>query len=334
MNKNFYEYLCCPYCKTSLELLIIKEDSVGIKKGNLKCNKCLRIYPIIKYIPRFVKKENYASSFGYEWNKYSNLRSDRYNRTNIIRNTILTRSGWNKNHLKGKLLLECGCGAGNDTEVLLNLGAKVISFDYSNSVESALENNKDQNDILIIQANIYNIPLKEEICDVVFCHRVIQHTPDPEKAFYSIIKYIKKNGEIFLHSYDRNYHSMFHYKYLLRPITKRMDYKTVFIILEKIGPILYPFVGKIKRYKNLLLNFIILRLIPFDNYDSELEKKNAKLTNKEKYEYSLLNVLDALTPKYDNPSSAKTVIKWFEKANFTKIKLRQRNPVIVLSSWN
>ncbi len=332
MNKNFYDYLCCPYCKTSLELLIIREDAVGIKEGNLKCKKCLKIYPVIKNIPRFVNKENYASSFGYEWSKYSNLRSDRYNRTNIIRNTILTRSGWSKNHLKGKLLLECGCGAGNDTEVLLNLGAKVISFDYSNSVESALENNRENNNLLILQADIYKIPLKKELFDIIYCHRVIQHTPNPEDAFYSMIKYLKKNGEIFLHSYDAHWGSYFHYKYFLRFITKQMKYKRVLKILKYLGPVLYPIVGRMRKSKIRIVSKLLPRIIPFDNLDIELDENNAQLTKKERYEYSLLNVFDALTPKYDNPNSAKTIIQWFKKAGIWKINLRGRNPVIIIGN--
>jgi hypothetical protein len=41
----------------------------------------------------------------------------------LICNTILRRSGWEKEHFNGKLLLECGCCAGHDTEALLNMSA-------------------------------------------------------------------------------------------------------------------------------------------------------------------------------------------------------------------
>ena len=239
INKNFYEYLCCPECNSPLELTILIENNYGIKSGNLSCKNCSLNFPIINYIPRFVKSNNYSLSFGYEWLKYGKLRSDRYNNTSLIRKTILKRTGWTEGHLKDKLLLECGCGAGNDTEVLLDLGANVISFDYSNSVEIALENNKSNSNSLILQADIYKIPLKKEIFDIIYCHRVIQHTPNPEAAFYSIVKNIEKNCEIFLHSYDFCVWDLFHYKYILRPLTKRINHRKTHILLKIIGPIFF-----------------------------------------------------------------------------------------------
>lgn len=85
--------MCCPECKSPLELTIRIENNYGIKSGNLGCKNCSLNYPIIKYIPRFVKPNNYSSSFGYEWLRYGKLRSDRYNNTSIIRKTILNRTG-------------------------------------------------------------------------------------------------------------------------------------------------------------------------------------------------------------------------------------------------
>ena len=277
INIESYKYLWCPKCRSSLKLIIINESKFGIKTGKLNCEKCSKSYSIINYIPRFVKNENYTSNFGFEWNTIGHIRSDRYNKTNSIRNTILYRTGWNPDNTKGKLILECGCGAGNDTEVLLDLGMKVIAFDYSNSVDMALLNNKLNRDLLIIQADIYNIPLKEEVFDIVYCHRVIQHTPNPETTFYSIIKHLKKSGEVFLHSYSLTPMNLLHYHYILRPFTKRINYSIVFKILKIIGPILYWLVGKIQEIKRFkVLKNILLRVIPFDNLDYTLTDSRLK----------------------------------------------------------
>lgn len=328
INKNYYEYLCCPICKNSLDLIIDNEDKIGVKVGKLRCNGCSKSFPIIDYIPRFIEQENYALNFGFQWNKFSKLRSDRYNNTTNVSNTILLRTKWNKEHLKGKLLLECGCGAGNDTEVLLDLGANVITFDYSNSVEAAFVNNVNSPNLLIFQGDINNIPLKENLFDIVYCHRVIQHTPNPENAFYSILKHLKEGGELFLHSYGLNSWNFFHYHYILRPITKRINYQIIFRVLKVIGPIFYRIVGlvqKFKKYKKL--KEFLIRMIPFDNLDYALI--NSQLTKKEKYYFSLLHVFDRLTPKYDNPSSPTTVLKWLLNKNLKRIKIRGLNPVIV-----
>jgi SAM-dependent methyltransferase len=224
--------------------------------------------------------------------------------------------------------LECGCGAGHDTEALLGLGAKVISFDLSNSVDVAVENNGSSNEVLILQADIFKVPLQVDLFDVVYCHRVIQHTPQPESAFYSIARHARKGGDVFLHSYSTHWRSMVHWKYALRPITTRMSHERVFKLLTFFGPFLYRTLGVARKLGLKSLR----RAIPFENSERKLNKHNAQLTDREKYEYSLTTVFDALTPKYDIPNSPKTITKWFQKAGCENIVVRKRRPVVVVGS--
>ena len=82
--------------------------------------------------------------------------------------------------------MEAGSGAGRFTEVLLQTGAEVFSFDYSNAVEANLSNNGEKLNLHLFQGDILNIPFPEEYFDKVICLGVLQHTPDPEKAFISL----------------------------------------------------------------------------------------------------------------------------------------------------
>lgn len=77
MNKDFYDYLYCSHCQSSLLLIIKKENKFGIKEGRLKYNNCHKIYLKINFIPRFVEKEKYSSSFGFEHTIFGKLRSDK-----------------------------------------------------------------------------------------------------------------------------------------------------------------------------------------------------------------------------------------------------------------
>ena len=52
MKKEHMKYLVCPECNNSLDLLKdfrIVDDS--IESGNLRCNQCNLVFPIIKFIP-------------------------------------------------------------------------------------------------------------------------------------------------------------------------------------------------------------------------------------------------------------------------------------------
>ena len=326
MRKDLFDYLCCPECRGELDLSVDNEDDYGIESGKLSCTKCDGVYPVINHIPRFVPADNYAAGFGYEWEKFGKVRFDSYNKTKIIHNTILRRTKWDEEFFKGKLLLECGCGAGNDTEALLDFGATVIALDYSCSVDVSWEWNRDNENFLPIQADIFNIPVKEEAFDIVYCHRVIQHTPDPERGFYSIAKHVKPGGSVFLHSYSTRLKSMLHYKYAVRPFIRRIPHEKILDFLEQYGPFLYKMLGLAIRYR---LKFF-RKIIPFENNKLFLEKAGAQLTEREMFEYDLLNTFDALTPAYDIPKSASTVLKWFENAGLTDIQLNRKKPVMVV----
>ncbi|MFW9827688.1 MAG: methyltransferase domain-containing protein [Candidatus Thorarchaeota archaeon] len=328
MNIDYYDYLCCPNCNGSLNLTVNKKNKIGIQEGSLSCNNCSNTYPIIDYIPRFVDFDNYSSNFGFEWNLLGYLKSDSYTKKDFTKNTILIRTGWAEEFFKDKLILVCGCGPGNDSEALLKMGAKVIAFDYSNSVKLAFNKNGKNPNFLVVQANIFKIPLKLNLFDIVFCHRVIQHTPNPELAFYSMVKHIKIGGNIFLHSYGLTPRSRINYHYILRFITKRINYYLTYKVLEKTGPFLYELVGMLKNQKNRLYS-IILRFIPFENFKTVLAGSN--LTEREKYLLTLLNVFDRLTPKYDNPNTVMEILNWFKKKDLKGIQIRGINPVLIVA---
>lgn len=323
--RELLELLRCPRCGKALALQSDRSEAGRVREGELSC-PCGESYPIVNSIPRFVSSENYADNFRFEWERWAKLRSDRYNGTTILRDTILRRTGWGPDHLRGKSVLECGCGAGNDTEVLLGLGAKVLSFDLSGSVDVAWANNLDHPNLLVVQANINHIPAAREAFDVVYCHRVIQHTPNPKRAFVSMSSHVRPDGEMFLHSYSTRLRSLLHAKYVLRPMTRRMDYRRVFGMLEATGPAMYRWLRWCRKPGLKWLR----RLIPFENHERDLEAHGTTLTDEEKYEYSFSVAFDALTPAYDKPQSAATVRRWFEDAGFQNIQVRRKKPVAVV----
>lgn len=74
MHPKFLEILCCPMTGSNLILQNHENFSNGfIKNGLLENSNGSFSYPIINGIPRFVDKEFYASSFGYEWKKWARI---------------------------------------------------------------------------------------------------------------------------------------------------------------------------------------------------------------------------------------------------------------------
>jgi uncharacterized protein YbaR (Trm112 family) len=57
MKPDLIEILCCPACKTELDLNITKEENNDIIEGKLICKKCNFEYPIQDGIPNLLPPE-------------------------------------------------------------------------------------------------------------------------------------------------------------------------------------------------------------------------------------------------------------------------------------
>ncbi len=57
MKPDLMEILCCPVCKTDLELKVTKQENEEIIEGQLTCNKCNSEYQIQDGIPNLLPPE-------------------------------------------------------------------------------------------------------------------------------------------------------------------------------------------------------------------------------------------------------------------------------------
>ena len=119
--------------------------------------------PVRDGIPRFSPDRTYADNFALLRRRHSALQLDSMNGTTDRRDTLLRRTGWPAEFFRGKLVLECGCGAGPDTEILLSLGARVLSVDLA-GLDIARENVGRSPDAQFVQASIDALPLRAEAC--------------------------------------------------------------------------------------------------------------------------------------------------------------------------
>ncbi|MBI5059977.1 methyltransferase domain-containing protein [candidate division KSB1 bacterium] len=312
MKSSLLKVLRCPADHGELTLNQASERNAEIERGALTCVSCSQGYPISGFIPRFVPESNYADSFAFQRMKHARLQMDKFNGTTIQRDTILHRTRWSAEFLNGQTLLECGCGAGPDTQVLLDLGAHVTSVDISGGVDFCRDNNYPNERLNLIQASIMNLPLAPESYDIVYCHRVIQHTPDPAAAFREMVRYVKPGGTVFMHSYRKNFRTMLQWKYWLRPFTTRMDQQKLHGLITTAAPFLQAVTAVLDR--NKLTRQINYHLIPFYNY-----RRAFPMFSKEQLrEYGIHDTFDALAPAYDIPNSRKTVERWLKEAGFTE----------------
>ncbi|MFZ3245322.1 MAG: methyltransferase domain-containing protein, partial [Candidatus Acidiferrales bacterium] len=79
---------------------------------------------------RFVDAEKYAGSFGFQWHKHAQTQLDGPDNTESEFD-FRQRTGFTPDELRGKLVLDVGCGMGRFAEVASRWGATVVGVDLS-----------------------------------------------------------------------------------------------------------------------------------------------------------------------------------------------------------
>lgn len=292
------EDFVCPACRSSL---MPTASALG-------CSACGAAYPTRNGIPRFVPDENYSQSFGLQWNRHRRTQLDSAVGKPISEKRLFDTTGWPR-EMRGERVLEAGSGAGRFTEVLVRTGASVYSFDYSTAVDANAANNGVHANLHLFQADIFSIPLHEAWFDRVLCLGVLQHTPDPKRAFLSLVRHVKPGGELVIDVYRRSVLARLQWKYVLRPVTRRLDPERLYGFVNAVAPALV----RPTRWLRRLGGRVGARLSPIVEYS------HLGLTREQNVQWAVLDTFDMYAPAYDLPQSAAEVRSWFDGAGFTAI---------------
>jgi len=304
--KNIERHLfSCPECLG--ELVLQDDDSESLC---LDCPECIKSYPQKNSIFRFVPLNNYSDSFGYQWNKFRETQLDSHTGKSISEDRLSKIFNW-KDDLKDKKVLEAGSGAGRFTEVLVRSAGALYSFDYSSAVEANFINNKSAENLNIFQGDIFKIPFRDNSFDYVLCLGVIQHTPNPREAFMSLKKKLKPGGSIFIDCYALKWHHYLQWKYVLRPLTKRMNQVLLFNIISILSPLMIPAV----RLSKSIFGKVGSRIFPIVEYSELLLEKKINR------DWSVLDTFDMYSPEHDHPQTLKEVRSWFGDEEFENIEV-------------
>jgi len=312
MNKNHIKYLQCIKCKSELKYKDIIEENNKIKSGILECNHCKNEYPIVNFIPRFVPISNYADSFGMQWNIHHSDQHDQFSNINDSEKRFKNETKWDDD-LSNEIIIEAGCGAGRFTKYAADTNAMVLSFDYSIAVEASYKHHKDRENILIIQADIYNMPFRDNIADKIYCFGVLQHTPDSKESLKALTTKLKQGGKIAADNYPFLSTTWFNTKYWVRPISKRLNHKFLYWWCQKHVKFMWPiFKMNKKLFSPKRANRINWRLLVPDYTSHGLSDEKLK-------EWAVMDLFDMLAPQYDNPVRLDTYRDWFVELGYKDV---------------
>jgi SAM-dependent methyltransferase len=193
MNQALVDLIACPACRKPIL------EVIGDPPRELVCRGCKRTVPIDGGVPRLADQKNsYAASFGRQWNRYDVARPEE----DVA--TFQFKTGVPLADLAGRLVLDAGCGGGRYAHVAGSAGAQVIGVDLSAAVVKAAQVCAGLPQVLILQADLLDLPLPERAFDLVYSIGVLHHTPDPRRAFAEIARRVKPGGWLAVWLYRRN----------------------------------------------------------------------------------------------------------------------------------
>lgn len=299
MKIRLLDLLVCPYCKGNLKLNSERIEADEIVFGSLRC-ACGKDFKIINGIARFVKDDIYVSSFSLEWEVHQKTQLDSHNAESVSEDQMKSRFNFNLNNFSGKIVLDAGCGSGRYAEVSAKYGAEVVCVDLSYAVESAYRNLGKLRNVHIIQADIFNLPFKDNVFDIVYSFGVLHHTPDPRRAFSSLARLLKPKAtfSIFVYSsYNKAimYSSGF-WRFFTTRLPKRLLYYLSYISVPLYFIYKIPVLGQIGK---------MVFVIPMWK----------------SWKWRVLDTFDWYSPKYQSKHTHWEVFKWFEENGLKDIRI-------------
>lgn len=304
MRRSLLTVLACPDC--GRELALDGADGDPVVEGTLRCVGCGARYPIRDGIPRFVPGSGYAGSFGLQWSRFRLEQLDSASGTKESERRFYRETGWAPDSIRGRWVLDAGCGAGRFMAIAAEAGAEIVGLDLSGAVDAAERSLAGFANVHLVQGAIDRPPLKPGAFDAAYCIGVIQHTEDPERAVRGVVRCVRPGGRLALTIYERRRFTLLHSKYLARRLTRRLGDRALLRLVTVSMPLLFPLTEILFRIP--VVGSLFRFAIPVANY---VEKRDLSLSRR--YRWALLDTYDMLAPRFDRPQRESDVRAWLRE---------------------
>ena len=247
-------------------------------------------WPVIDGIPRFVSDEH-LKSFGDQWTTYDVAHDDE------DRATFVAKTGCALDELRGKRVLDAGCGGGRYSRICGEAGASVLGADHSRAVDKAQQLCGHLEAVRFVQADLKHLPLEPQSFDFVFSIGVMHHDADTRKVFDAVARLVAPGGRYSVWLYRRNQWWQEALNSGLRAVTTRLP-----------AAVLKPFchLGAVLG-GTPLINRTLNKVINFSAHPS--------------YENRVCDTFDWWAPRYQYHHTTDELTSWFAAAGFEDVRV-------------
>lgn len=260
--------------------------------------------------------QNYCDNFGDQWNRFRKVQIDSVTNGYESRDRFFAETGWDPEELKGKILLDAGCGTGRFAEIALEAGARVIAVDLSEAVYACRDtlSRFPKEDYLVLRADLFDLPLHYGVFDGVYSLGVLHHTPTPLLAIDKLAPFLKPGGRLAAWIYEKY---NFDYRWLqprtwIRILVANLDLRKKMMISTALATLFFPcgwllsWLGRWGERAAFFLPYASRHHLARGNLRRQLE-------------YSVMDTLDWYGPVYDLPQKPQEVVKAMENSGLDNI---------------
>ncbi len=225
MNRALLDILACPVCHDGALSLEGDDGRELTDSGMIKCSQCESRFPIVKGIPRLLPAELLEGVEATANSGAGTGVSDSVSDTELTaadsKAVLDTQRGYDHQHVElrdptpqylrwrahferhsplpveeyhNKMVLDVGCGEGRHAYCASECGASVVGMDLSRGIELTAERLSCFPKAGFVQADIYHLPFKKGVFDIVYSIGVLHHTPKPLDSFLAIGTLVKPGG--------------------------------------------------------------------------------------------------------------------------------------------
>jgi SAM-dependent methyltransferase len=250
------------------------------------------------------QQDRTQSTYALQWNKYRILRPEE------DQATFHTRTGLSPGDLTGQRVLDGGCGMGRYLRIAASSGASlVVGMDLSQATLAARDLTRDLDNVSVVRGDLLRPPFPPGSFDHIYSLGVLDHTPDPKRAFLELARRLAPGGRIAIWVYPRERPIVETIMKAQRAVSTRLPVP----LLERLSRWSTP-VGALKRRLMASPHRLIERT------GVALHLLTIGVSMHPDPEVRACDTLDWYAPRYASHHTLPEVINWFEEAGLTQIE--------------
>jgi SAM-dependent methyltransferase len=212
------------------------DDRSEIVGGELRCVSCDRRFPIVDGIPYMepdARSDPTGLHFGSEFTVEAGEDQD-FDDPAVLEYLFYTRTGLDsrvydlteahglypteisdpeyvpdKSRLKGKTVLDAGCGGGRFLPLVANSAERVVGLDLGPHVHRAALRAAPYQNVDVVQGSVLAPPFRLGTFDYAYSLGVLHHTPSPREGALALADRLRTGGAMSIWVYSRDYWGRF-----------------------------------------------------------------------------------------------------------------------------